>query len=771
MKEPESYQRIQTFKGWIYVLLSGTVFYFLIANRMELFRAATDRIYIGYKELDESHAELSNTKLILQDRVEQLEYYQNALRESQLQYALSVEGANDGLWNWDLRANLYKTSILVKKEFGYTENEQFLIDTMEKWRILIHPEDLEFEVKAMDVFIRVGSGIYENIFRIRSKSGEYRWILSRGKAIRNTSGIVESFAGSHTDITHQLELQNTLKREKGLVDSISKGASISIIVCDKNGSITKFNKHAESIFGYSEADVIGKNAFDFLGDEEQKKFIHSILPSLLNGSSISNIELNIITKNNDEKTILLSNTYVFDEHEVDSLIFLGVDITERKLMEEKLEILAYQDRLTSLPNMSRFREEFSNELIHFQGVKTDFALVYIDIDDFKLVNDTMGHAAGDLLLKAFADGLSSFAKLEDKVYRFGGDEYVLVLRSFEGEEGLRGRLKELAESIGKPWEFNSHHFLISSSIGVAVYPYHGETSDMLMQNADTALSYAKNSGKNRFLIYNDEMKDKTWSYIQLSSDLRSALQNEEFFLVYQPVYSINTGKLDGFEALIRWKHPEKGIVYPLEFIPFAEEMGLIEKIEDWVLETACRQSSEWQSRGNSDLRIAINISGKALSREEWIRKAENHLSDCTDYSRIILEITETAIINDIEDSVKALEIIHDMGIQIALDDFGTGYSSLTNLQRLPIDIIKLDKSFVWSIGSNDNKSIIVQAVIDLAHNLGMEVVAEGVETLEQLEFLERSGCDYAQGYYFSKPVEADAVYGILDSAFYPKSQK
>ena len=191
---------------------------------------------------------------------------------------------------------------------------------------------------------------------------------------------------------------------------------------------------------------------------------------------------------------------------------------------------------------------------------------------------------------------------------------------------------------------------------------------------------------------------------------------------------------------------------------------MIEKIEDWVLGTACKQSSEWQSKENSDLKISINISGKTLSREEWIRKAENHLSKCKDFSTIIFEITETAIINDIEDSVKALEIIHEMGIQIALDDFGTGYSSLTYLQRLPIDIIKLDKSFVWSIGSDDNKFFIVQTVIDLAHNLGMKVVAEGVETLEQLEFLKKSGCDYAQGYYFSKPIEADAVYRMLNLA-------
>lgn len=762
-KDPIAYQRIQTFKGWIYVLLSGSVFYFLIRNRMDLFKAAADRIYTGYHELDDSHKELSATKAILEDRLHQLEYYQKALKESQLQYALSVEGSNDGFWNWDIRTGKYKTSTLVKKEFGYSQEIQSQVDTMDKWRSYVHPEDLDFGVKAMDNFLKGSSGIYENIFRIRTSTGDYRWILSRGKTVRDEEGKVESFAGSHTDITYQLELQDTLKKEKSLIDSISKGAPISIIVCDKNGEITKFNNHAESIFGYSEEELIGKNAFDFLGDDTQKAELSDLLPNLMQGEPLNNIELKVLTKDNRERTMLLSNTFVLDEKGIDSLVFLGVDISERKAMEDKLEVLAYEDRLTGLPNMSKFREEFQTEIIKSSGEKEDVALIYIDIDDFKLVNDTMGHIAGDLLLKIFSEDLLSFASSGDKVYRFGGDEFVLTIKSFEGLDGLMERLNDLIIRIRKPWQYNDHSFMISSSIGVAVYPCHGEDSEMLMQNADTALSYAKEAGKNRFLIYNDEMKDKTWSYIQLSSDLRSALDRKEFFLVYQPLLKLESGKIYGFEALIRWRHPSKGIVFPQEFIPFAEEIGLIEKIEDWVLESACSQSTIWQELGYSDLSISINISGKTLSKEEWIRKVGSHLSDCKDFSRIIFEITETAVIDDIEDSIHALEIIHDMGIQLALDDFGTGYSSLTYLQKLPIDIIKLDKSFVWSIGTDDNRSFIVQTVIDLAHNLGMKVVAEGVENIEQLEFLNEFGCDYAQGYYFSRPVDEEDVLPLLES--------
>lgn len=757
--DPQTYQSMQTIKGWVYVLLSGSVFYFMIRNRLQLFKAATDRIYQGYLELDESHYQLSKVETELRERIEQLEYYQKALKDSQLQYDLSVAGANDGIWTWDLITGAYKTSTLIKPEFGYTELEQADTDTMEKWRTFVHPEDLVFGVKVIESYIENGEGIYENIFRIRAKDGNYRWILSRGKAVRNEDGKAESFAGSHTDITQQLQLQENLKLEQGLVESITKEAPISIIVCDKNGLITKFNQYSESVFGYTQVELIGENVFDFLGDDVQKTELVEILPALMKGEPLANAELKVIAKDGSEKTLLFSNTYVWKDGYIESLVFIGVDITERKTMEDKLEVLAYKDRLTDLPNMAKFREELSYVLRSDNNKQ--FAVIYIDIDDFKLVNDTMGHHAGDLLINLFANELLSFAKPEDRVYRSGGDEFVLTLRSFSNDEELRVRLSELMDVIRRPWIYNDHKFLISSSIGVAVYPDHGDTLETLMQNADTALSYAKTEGKSRYLIYNDYMKDKTWSFIQLTSDLRMALERNEFFLVYQPQYNLVDGSLIGFEALIRWIHPQKGLVYPLDFIPFAEETGLIDKIEDWVLETAFRQSSEWRSGGFGDIKISINISANTLGKSLWTNKVGQHLSEWKDYSGVIFEITETAVIGDMEDSIKALETLHDMGIHIALDDFGTGYSSLTYLQMLPIDIIKLDKSFVWSLDVDDNKSFIVKTVIDLAHRLGIKVVAEGVETEKQLIFLKDSGCDLAQGYYFSKPLNAFSVDALL----------
>ncbi len=765
--DPFSYQKAQTYKGWIYVLLSGLVFYYIVGKKIYLLKEASDLIYKGYKNVGNYNESLKKTQSELEQRVDELEYYQNALRESQLQHALSIEGSNDGLWSWDLKNGVYKTSTLTKAGFGYSEIEQNGINTMEKWRDLVHPKDLDYGVKVMDRFLdgseNAYDDTYENIFRVRSKSGEYRWVQSKGKTVRDSLGRVISFGGSHTDITEQIELKNTLNREKNLVDSISKEAPLAIIVTDKGGLIKKYNNYAEEIFGYTESEVMGKKVMDFLVEESAREVGESYLKDICSGRTVSNMELRTVTKSGSEKTVIFSNSNIYEGEELDSLIFIGVDITERKLMEDRLEFLAFKDGLTGLPNLSRIKEDLKIELPLLDPEKDTMALVYIDIDDFKLVNDTMGHVAGDELIRHFAEDLRKILTKKDSLYRFGGDEYIIALRGFSCDNELHQRLDELMAGVNKQWEHRHQNFMISSSLGIAIYPKHGISYEELMQNADTALSYAKNNGKNRYLIYNDEMKDKTWNHIQLLSDLRSALNYEEFILVYQPQYNLKNGDLIGLEALIRWKSPDRGMVYPLEFIPFAEKTGLIEKIEEWVIATACKKTQQWRNLGHEELLISINISGKTLSKESWQEKADRLLTDCKESTKVIFEITETALIEDLEDSLNALEYICSLGIQIALDDFGTGYSSLTYIQKLPIDIIKLDKSFVWSIGREDEKSFIVKTVIDLAHNLGLKVIAEGIETKEQLDFLIEAGCDLGQGYYLSKPLKTEDIEKLLKS--------
>ncbi|MGM0396265.1 MAG: bifunctional diguanylate cyclase/phosphodiesterase [Bacillota bacterium] len=755
------YQRMQTFKGWFYVLISGIIFYFIVRKRLELFKDAVDQLYDGYEQLDISHNELHIAKDELQEKYNQLDYYRKALEESQMQYNLSVQGANDGVWSWDIPADRYFTSIMTKENFGYSKNEQEKTDTLSKWQSLVHPEDLLKGKIKLEEYIEKGQNIYENIFRVRSFSGDYRWILSRGKLIRDEEGDPVRIAGSHTDLTEQLLLQENLHQEKELVDSISNEAPIGILVCDKLGIIRKLNKYGEALLGYSEEELIGKDAYKIFLNDHEKNLLDIHLQKIFKGKSMSNVETNMTTKSGIKRTLLWSNSFLHDLNgDIDGLVFLGVDISDRKNMEYKLQRLAYFDPLTEMSNKEKLRED-TEILLSDDNNTHSFALVYLDIDNFKLINDTMGHVAGDELIRHIGNTMTQTISEDEKVYRFGGDEYMILVEK-ASEDILSEKINALMEKIRTPWHYNNQTFHISASAGIAIYPCHGKDYEQLMQNADTALSLAKEEGKNKYVIYDREMGEKAWKHVQLNNDLRNALERDEFELYYQPQIKLSTGEVLGMEALIRWNHPTKGRVSPADFIPFSEQTGQIDKIEEWVIDTACKQSKSWFNSGYENLSTSINISGKMLGRSEWIERIQKYISDCRSYGRIVFEITETAIISDMEVSLDSLREIHDMGIRIALDDFGTGYSSLTYLQKLPIDIIKLDRNFIWEIGKDQGKEFIIKAVIDLAHNLGMSVVAEGIETEEQLEFIKKSGCDYAQGYYFSKPMSVGDIDDMLE---------
>lgn len=748
----DRYKYVQTFKGWFYVFFSGVFFYFIIKNRMVLFKNATDEIYGGYRQISLSNEELISATNELQEKYEQLNYYKDALEESETNYNLLVQGANDGFWHWDIKKDEYNTSIMAKKNFGYVKKEQAEVNTMPKWFKLVHPEDFTMASQKLEDYINNDIGIYENIIRIKTSSGDYRWILSRGKLIRDYKGDPLRLVGSHSDLTEFLLLQKNLHQEKEMVDSISKEAPIGILVCDKKGIVKKVNNYAQEIFEYTEEEILGKNIYEILIDDVAKDEFVKRLDEVFDGNSMNNFEKRMIVKNGSEKTILWNNSFIQDlEGLWESIVFIGVDISERKKMEEKLGKLAYFDPLTNLGNKEKLKED-TDKLIFNNDMENTLAMVYMDIDNFKLINDTMGHAVGDELIRHVGQSIIDEIGTDGKVYRFGGDEFVILISNISMER-IDSKMTGLSEKIRIPWTYHNQVFHTSASSGVAIYPEHGNDFDQLMQNADTALSYAKEDGKDKYVIYSKEMREKTWSYIQMSNDLRSAVENNEFELYYQPQIDLRNNTVAGVEALIRWNHPSKGLVSPFEFIPFSEETGQIDKIEEWVIDEACNQSETWHKREFKNFALSLNVSGTMLGKNEWIEKIQEKIHGCKGNRKIIFEITETAIISEVKTSFDYLKEIHDLGIKLALDDFGTGYSSLTYLGRLPIDVVKLDKGFIWAIGSSKKKEYIIKAVIDLAHNLGMEVVAEGVETAEQLQFLKDSGCDIVQGYYYSKPLK------------------
>jgi diguanylate cyclase (GGDEF)-like protein/PAS domain S-box-containing protein len=553
-----------------------------------------------------------------------------------------------------------------------------------------------------------------------------------------------------------MQMQENLRRESEMLESIFEDTSMLIMVLDINGNVVEFNHAAETLTGYSKEELIENRIAQTLLPEAQREEIHRVFCDILSGKALKDIEVTLQCKDGSNKTIILNNTLIHNQKgEVQGVVSVGMDMSERRNMEKNLHNLAYYDVLTKLPNRTLFEQQLKQYIVQAESQHSKLAVIYIDIDNFKNINDTIGHSSGDKFLMYVASILAYHIKAPNVVARLSGDEFGILLTNGIEDEQIETKVNNIFKFLRRPWVLEKQQFFISVSIGIALYPEHGKDSTVLMQNADTAMFHIKGNGKDGYCYYNDYMKEKTWNYIQMNARLINAIKNEEFLLYYQPQIDLKTNKITGVEALIRWIHPEKGFIPPMEFIPFAEETGHIHSISRWVLKTACNQNKTWKEKGYEHIKIAVNLSGKTLTQKNLVQHIQQTLQQYhINPHEMELEITETAVIADINHSVDILNSLKQLGLIISLDDFGTGYSSLTYLKKLPIDILKMDREFIKNIVSEDEECFIVKTVIELAHNMGLKVVAEGIETKEQLEVLRKSGCDIAQGYYFSKPVPA-----------------
>lgn len=432
------------------------------------------------------------------------------------------------------------------------------------------------------------------------------------------------------------------------------------------------------------------------------------------------------------------------------------------ILKEDLSILAYTDTLTKLPNKISLENNI-NQLISFhEQEKVRFAVLCLDIDNFKNINNIMGNSAGDLFLTEFAKILKQSISDTDFAARLHGDGFAVIIHYTNSIDKIYTTLDILKERLRKTWVINDHEFLITFSIGVTIFPDDGITSSALMRNAETAMYSIKKTSKDSFSFYTKEILEQNLKKIDMTTSLRRAIKNQEFKLVFQPIKHLATNKIIATEALIRWHHPHRGIIPPMEFIPLAEENGLINEIDMWVIESAFKQKKEWAEKGFDNIRMNVNVSGVSLRREGLVEDIKNLLIKTgTNPHEIMIEVTETVLIENIETSVEILKRIKNMGIRIALDDFGTGYSSLTYLEKLPIDVVKLDRSFVQDIVKQNQVSIIVENIIRLTHDLLLEITAEGIENPKQIDYLKSNLCDYGQGYYFSKPVDNYVLEGML----------
>ena len=457
------------------------------------------------------------------------------------------------------------------------------------------------------------------------------------------------------------------------------------------------------------------------------------------------------------------------------------EIMSHNLQESQSQItyLAYHDALTGLPNRRMFKEFLERAVANVRRNNSGLALLFLDLDNFKKVNDTMGHQAGDELLQILAGRLTRCLReddmvslqnsdgtcdsAQDTISRVGGDEFLILLPCIDDPNGPAIVAQRMLEMLSLPFIINNQEFVISGSIGISLYPTDGETADILIKNADIAMYHAKEAGRNNYQYFNEDMNVAAFKRMTMENSLRRAIDNQEFQLYYQPKISINSGNVIGLEALIRWQHPELGIIEPNKFIPIAEDSGLIVQIGEWVIDEATRQLSRWQQDG-VDLCLSINISTVQLNKQNLAEVIDKYIrqNNCrSDYLEV--ELTETSIMDAHEPAINMLNKIKSLGVKITMDDFGVGYSSFRYLRNLPIDVLKIDRSFVRHITTNKDDATIVSAIIVMAHTLNLQVVAEGVETHEQLQFLRSNRCDFAQGYLFSQPLPANQLKKFIDT--------
>jgi diguanylate cyclase (GGDEF)-like protein/PAS domain S-box-containing protein len=588
---------------------------------------------------------------------------------------------------------------------------------------------------------------------------------------------------------NNISLQQLLTQEQDFLNNAIDTANIMMIEFDSRGKITWFNQYAEEKLEYTLIEILGHiTIYDLVPHEYSDRVTEIIEKTAKKKKSSSRSEFPLTKKAGGTIHILwsINSTQHFPKN-AERFTLMGVDITdrvayERKLLESNRELgvlykelasseeefrrLAYYDPLTGLPNRFSLFEQsttiISNTIVNYsQG-----ALLYLDIDNFKLINDTFGHSIGDLLLIEIGNRLGVMMN-NCEVFRLGGDEFVALITNLPNLADLQKVSTKIVTDFSRPFNIQDHVFHISLSMGITLFPDNGQTIEDLLKNADTAMYRAKESGKNQCIFFDRSMNDSIVKRVEMESDLRLALVNQEFFIVYQPQVRAATGLVVGFEALIRWQSPKYGLVSPLKFIKIAEETGLIIPIGIWVLEHSSSFAAKLQKNGLKEFNVSINISTRQILQNDFVERVQDIIAQSgVSPERIGLELTETALMESFETTLKKLQNIKELGFGIHLDDFGTGYSSLNYLRNLPINVIKIDKSFVDDI-HHGNQHPLIATIITLAHQVNLQVIAEGVETKEQLAFLIACDCDMIQGFLFSKPVSEDEALGIARKGSLP----
>jgi diguanylate cyclase (GGDEF)-like protein/PAS domain S-box-containing protein len=559
----------------------------------------------------------------------------------------------------------------------------------------------------------------------------------------------------------ELERRQAEAQMRQLSSAVEQTAD-AVVITDRHGVIQYVNPAYEQITGYPLKEVLGKNASVVKSGEHSKGFYEELWRTIVDGQVFRGVMVNRKKDGSlyyEEKTI----TPLKDAGgNIVRFVSTGKDITQRLQSEERLHHLAHHDPLTDLPNRLLLQDRLKQAMLEAGQNDRLVAVMFLDLDRFKTINDTLGHDIGDALLKTVAERLAICLRPGDTVSRLGGDEFTLILANVAHVDDVTRVAQKILDQFISPFRIGGRDLFVSPSIGITLYPLDEKLPENLLKDADVAMYRAKELGGNRLQFYTPELNLRAARRLELETGLRQALERQEFILHYQPLVDMRTGRIRGMEALLRWQHPEFGLIPPLDFIPLAEEIGLIIPIGEWVLKTACAQIQAWHKTGFPTLQVAVNLSSKQLRDKNLIATVRQALAESGLEPRYLdLELTESVLMQDMEQATTILKELKAVGISFSLDDFGTGYSSLSYLKRFPIDYLKIDRSFVRDITTDPVGAGLVKAIIAMANVLRIKVIAEGVETYEQLDFLRSHGCDITQGYFCSKPLAAEDFTELL----------
>jgi diguanylate cyclase (GGDEF)-like protein/PAS domain S-box-containing protein len=706
------------------------------------------------RELRQAHGEL---EMRVAERTLALDETAHALSKSRERLTMAIEASELGLWDWNLQSDEVHHSRL-KEIFGLEPHEvQVMLRDLTP---RLHPDDLPVLRRALIEHMKGRSDDYQVEYRIKHADGHWVWIEDRGRAVeRDSESRVLRMLGTRRDIS----ARKVQEQQQQLAATVFEAASEGIVILDPDYRLLSVNQAFSDVTGYRQDEVIGKSVISLASSNDDTRRQYQLIRLELENIGSWRGELIEMRKNGELYPQWLQLNVVRDSQgRVSHIVGFFADLSSRREAEERLRYLSHYDELTGLANRSLFKERLHEASQRARKSGRSIALLHVDLDRFKLLNDSLGHEVADQLLRQVSRRLTQAVPEADTLARLSGDEFAILIDSYGSLSSLARLASRLLSKLRVPMSVGGHELVVSASLGISLLPDNAREISALVSQANMAMQHAKHLGGNTFQFFTDNLQACTLERLQLENQLRKGINEGQLEVFYQPKLCLDSDSINAAEALVRWRHPELGLVPPNDFIGLAEETGLIGAIGEFVLRQACTQARAWQEQGLEQIRVSVNLSVHQLRQGNLLSLVRQVLKETGLAAQFLeLELTESQLLDNVESVISTFQQLRELGVKLAIDDFGTGYSSLSYLKRFPVDYVKIDQTFIRDLTPGSEDAAITRAIIVMAHSLELKVVAEGVETQDQLDFLKSQRCDEIQGYLISRPVPAEQFAQLL----------